>query len=211
MDEAMQAPIIRCGLAALLSSVCAVSLVAQRTRSFADYPLYEAVLEQQFTLPDSKPPQSRQTLRYIDGDSGEMQVSIVFDPSSNAYRIDRWKLPSGSPSVWRQLVQLSEKASVTLDAAMREIRIERTNGVVSAQSAVGELLSKGPTLQVAVSPLQEFVLHGTNYFIIVESPGRDIRLRVQGPADGERSSDPVVRWMAQVRRTLADADLGSVR
>jgi hypothetical protein len=183
--------------------------VLHQQRAFADVALYEAVLDRLFhDEPDKLSFPVAIILRYAHTEAGEMQFSVVHDGTTGQYGIQRWNLPRGAPTIWEQLSQLaSSRADITVDSAVRAIRLEHSKGAVAASSTAGGLLEQASSLQVELSGSDQFFLEGSDYVLIIRSPGRDMRLRIQGPQDGQKSPNAIVRWMTQVRRTLGELDL----
>jgi hypothetical protein len=207
VDEAMRKVTLWSGCLTLVVVGLGMGHASQKPRAFADIALYEAVLNQLFDTASHKGrSESTTILRYTHGDAAEMQ--LAFNRVGQFYRVERWGLPAGARSVWQQLAQLaSSDVPLSQETAVRAIKIERATGVIAADSPIGRLLQQASSLRVELSGSDEFFLDGAEYVIAISSVGRDLRLRLQGPADGERSSDPAIRWMAQVRRELGDADL----
>lgn len=201
-----------------LSSVCVTLLflvsaagnASQQREGFADIPLYHAVLDQVFRY---EPHEFRTMtiLRYEPGEAPEMQLAFAPVQLGRAYRVERWNLPVGERSIWRQLARLATAdTALSQEAAARAIKVEHTTAVIAANGRVGRLLQGASSLRVELSGADEFFLHGADYLIEITSPGRDVRLRLQGPVDGEKSRDSIIRWMTKVRRELGDVDLASI-
>lgn len=193
------------GLVLLVAEVVA-GISQGRRVVFDDIELYAAVLDDVFRYERVPKHGPLTILRYTHGhaDELEMQLSYAKTPSGAAYRVERWTLPRGTASIWQQLEKLSMMSSLTLDreSAVRSIRLERSVGVVAADSPIGRLLERGSTLNLSLSLSDELVLDAKHYLLVITSISREVRVSIRGPADGEKALDPIVRWMSHVRREI---------
>jgi hypothetical protein len=181
------------------------SIVARQTSqrvAFANVPLYEAVLDDifKYTAPTDVPSIS---LRFDNEYAGEFQL-LIASASVTEYRVQRWKLPQGAPSVWRQLESLFNATGrmPTITEALKAIPIEKSVAYVRRDSATGQLLDRWASFKLELLGSELYTLDGAHYTVRSHSAGSEIRFATSGPADGKLSRDPIVKWMAEVRSAL---------
>lgn len=173
----------------------------QQVSAFADTKLYEEVIDRLFQS-DSSGSEAGDRLRYTYCDSGEMQVVIRHEEGGDL-RMELWRLPKGSPTVWEQLAALWRTVpGITAQEAANRIAIPRESSSISRNSPMWKILEAGHDLRITLAGRDGVFTDGSQYDFAVSSLSKTLRLSLSGPQDSRKSGDPVVRWMGRVRAAL---------
>jgi hypothetical protein len=148
------------------------------------------------------------TLRFLQSEAGELQLKLREDVGNERLHVERWRIPPGTPTLWRQVSDLVAKSpGITTDDAAREVRVEHTSGTVPITNRLRKLLQLGAELAIDVPISNTITLDGTKYGLKVASLAGTLDFEVDGPQDGFQSSEQVIHWMAEMRGVLQAAPL----
>lgn len=171
---------------------------AQPISSFGDTKLYERVLDRLFEYDQNGAP-GVERLRYSYCNAGEMQV-VIGREELGGRRIQFWRVPKGSPTVWEQLAALWRTSpTISVEEAVDRITVRRESRVISRSSPISKIIDAGSRLTFGLSRRNEVFLDGSRYEFAMNSVSKTLTLSVQGPQEPSRSEDPIVRWMGHMR------------
>jgi hypothetical protein len=164
--------------------------------TFANTKLYEAVVNRLFHHEPSGRGIETQ-LRYTYCNAGEMQI-LFRNASAEQIDLEIWHLPAGSPTIWNQLAVLVTKTpTLTTEQAVGAVKMQHESVKVPRLSALGKAILEGELQTVDLTGDDTLTLDGMTYGIVINSLAKRLSVTLQGPQEG--SSNPTIRWMAQVR------------
>ncbi len=181
------------------------NLLAQQTPetpTFSNTVLYDSVLDILFPTVKRTNPVPVETIRYTYGNTTEMQLTIR-NTDANTYEVNIWYLPNGSRTIWDQLAQLmSNDPDMKATEAAASIQIRHQSMLISKSSGLGHTIQEGHNLRFPAKWQDFLFLEGSSYQIIIDSPSEDINIMINGPQNGRRSNNPVIKWLASLRSQI---------
>ena len=127
-------------------------------------------------------------------------------------RIERWRLPSGRPTIWKQIERIvADSPGVTPEAAARLIEIEHMSGVISVTPELRRLFARGGELKISLPIHNTMSLETAEYTLFVQTLSESVQLQLEAPQRPTSSSIPIIRWMGQVRDVLENLPLNARR